>query len=175
MKKFATLLIVLVFTMMSPGTAYAVTRSSSSRSTPTSRPSSRPSPPPSRPAPTPVKPSTPPPTPQPTAQATQSKPVPKPKWEQNRKYGVTKSQKTGKRPLMSRTPKPEPHTYNGRTYRSSDAIYTNSSGHWVMYFVLGAIVGGVLVEGAGDDPHCFDENHNEVTCNRDDNSFMKDW
>lgn len=95
-------------------------------------------------------------------------------WKSNKTYGNTKGVKNGKGPLVSRTPKPEPHSLNGRKFYSSDAIYTNTSGQWVTYFILGALVANA-VDTSKDEVHCFDKDHKEITCNRDDNSYSKDW
>lgn len=97
------------------------------------------------------------------------------KWSSNKSYGKTNGTKTGKGKLISSTPKPEPHSFNNRKFYSSDAIYTNTSGQWVTYFILGALVGNAVSDANNKEVHCFDKDHKEITCNRDDNSYSKDW
>lgn len=97
------------------------------------------------------------------------------KWNSSKTYGAKNGTKVGKAPLVSKTPKPEPHSFNNRKFYSSDSIYTNTSGQWVTYFILGALVGNALTDDQKKEVHCFDKDHKEITCNRDDNSYQKDW
>jgi hypothetical protein len=85
-------------------------------------------------------------------------------------HSTPRSSRVGTAPLRSRTTPPRPHTYNGRTYNSSSAQYTNTNGLWVYYWLL------IPNSTTGKkDLQCFDKNHKRVTCNRDSKSYQKDW
>lgn len=90
----------------------------------------------------------------------------------NSKSTTTRSgatSKVGKAPLKSATPAPKPHTHNGRTYSSSSAPYTNTSGLWVLFFIIATNQNGQK------ETQCFDKDHKRITCNRDDKSYQRNW
>lgn len=63
---------------------------------------------------------------------------------------------------------PHTQTYSGRTYNVNETHYYNSSGFWIWYwiFIANSNHNGGYYE-------CFDQNHNRVGCDRNNNKTVQ--